>query len=163
MQEYAKALVYEMHQNVTFNQTYGPFIDSLLGSRRKDLVSPELWDKRHIGMLQTPVLETLVQHVWRSCYDAYYHDSPDGAQKFGLENQTQLPISSIVDFDTFRYVSALVGSRYFKVQFEEDKLSGNETYSHVIAPLLEWVNHADMAEGESMNAYLTGESSSRLL
>lgn len=151
-----------MHQNETFNQTYGPFVQSLFDQANKndDLVSPELWDERHISMLQTPLLETLVKHVWKSCYDTYY---PKIEGQTGLVNQTVPSLSSMVDFETFRDVSAIVSSKYFKMQFEDDKASENETYSHVIAPVLEWVNHADMAEGESMNAYLTGAFKTYLL
>ena len=129
--EYARELVVRMHVNATFNTTYAAYLKTL--PLPSAVFSPEIWSEHHEKMLQTPYLEILAGYSRRSTEQIYRGEYPEYsypplAEELGNK-------SAAVDLQTFKYMSAVVGSRYFGVP--QDKTNENV---NVLAPLLDMVS-----------------------
>lgn len=136
-----------MYTDPSFNATYASYL-SILPSA-SELFTPEIWQQDHVDMLQTPALETLAEYTRRSTEEIYHG------------NFSEQPYNSVsellggdidVDLNTFKWASAVVGSRYFEVILDKD--SGIPT--RILAPLLYFANHADKGHhSDDENAYRT--------
>jgi hypothetical protein len=144
--EYALDFVHQMYTNSSFNATYAPYLATLPSA--DELFTPEMWQEDHVAMLQTPALETLAEYARRSTVEIFYG------------NFSEQPYSSVsellggknTDLKTFQWASAVIASRYLAAPLDED----NEIATRILAPLLDFANHADEAHGSNEeNAYQT--------
>ena len=129
--EYARDLIYRMHINSTFNQTYGAYLKTL--PQYSELFSPEVWEARHESILQTPLLETLVSYSRRSTEEIYNGTYREFSYPpmFKLLGQK----ASNVDLSTFNWISTVIGSRFFGAALGKD-----DKVTHVLAPVMDMVS-----------------------
>jgi SET domain len=147
LQEYARDFVQRMYTDPSFNATYAPYLATL--PTKSEFFTPEMWQQDHVAMLQTPALEMLADYARRSTEEIYYG------------NFSEQPYNSVpellggkisVDLNTFKWASAVIASRYFGAPLKED----SDIPIRILAPLLDFANHADEAHSEDEeNAYQT--------
>ena len=141
-----------MYTNTSFNETYGPYLATL--PTDTELFTPEMWLPDQVKLLQTPPLETLIEYARRSTEEIYYgnfseHSYSPITELLGGKND--------VDLKTFKWASAVLASRYLAAPFIGSGGEEEEVPTRILAPLLDFANHADEAHGSinTDNAYQT--------
>lgn len=149
LKEHARDVVYRMHRDPSFNTTFAAYIRSL--PTPDELFTPELWTKKHLSMLQNPELEALAEYVIGGTEDVYHGSFTEAV----YEPMSQLMGNdTVVSLGEFKYVSALLSSRYFGIGMEEYDEHGAEKVAYVLAPAVDLVNHAN-SDAPDLNAYHT--------
>ncbi|EFN50775.1 hypothetical protein CHLNCDRAFT_142491 [Chlorella variabilis] len=131
--EYARHLLAAMHNEPSHNATWGVFWETQPGP--EGVFTPEVYTDEHLALLQCPELEGLARgqrHVTEQIYDGSYPHAT-------LEPFVKTVPADKVSPDIFKYVSSLVGSRYFGFYRDADS---EKVASHLL-PLLDAINHDD--------------------
>eukprot|EP00887_Chlorella_sp_A99_P005746 scaffold1.g5746.t1 len=130
--EYARGFLDRLHNDPSFNATYGPFIAA--HPAYGESLTPEVWPEELIPELHTPALEKLVRQQLELTKEIY-----EGTYRW--RNYT--PFAAVVPperapLHMFQHWASLLGCRYFG--FYRD---GDMHVSHHLVPVVDMINHSD--------------------
>lgn len=131
--EYARHLLDAMHNDPAHNETWDLFWSVHPGP--DDVFTAELYTDEQLAMLQAPELESLLAGQREVTEQVYHGTYP--YQDYAPFNETVG--ADKVPLHVFKWVSALLGSRYFG--FYRD--GNTETAASHLVPMVDLINHAD--------------------